>query len=111
MGWGYETWATWPLELSVTALVDRLERAGHVHRIRDETDRRRVVLQPSDTALAAGGTFFGGLQRELLAALADYSTDELAVVRRFLVDATRVVEGHEQQQDGAREPGGRSGAS
>ena len=80
---------------SVTALVDRLERAGHVHRVRDPEDRRRVVLQISDSAMAAGGAFFGGLQRELVAAMDGYSDEELAVVRRFLTEMTDVVTRHE----------------
>jgi DNA-binding MarR family transcriptional regulator len=79
---------------SVTALLDRLERVGHVRRVRDAADRRRVVLEPSDTAMAAGGEFFGGLQRDLLQAMSHYSDDELDVVRRFLVEMTGVVERH-----------------
>ncbi len=81
---------------SVTALVDRLERAGHVHRVRDPEDRRRVVLEISDSAMAAGGAFFGGLQRELVAAMDGYTDEELAVVRRFLADMTDVVQRHER---------------
>ena len=84
---------------SVTALVDRLERAGHVHRVRDPEDRRRVVLEISDSAMAAGGAFFGGLQRELLAAMDGYSDEELAVVRRFLAEMTDVVIRHERPED------------
>jgi len=68
---------------SVTALLDRLEKAGHVRRIRDAEDRRRVVLEMSDSAMAAGASFFGGLQRELLAAMEGYTDEELAVVHRF----------------------------
>jgi DNA-binding MarR family transcriptional regulator len=79
---------------SVTALVDRLERVGHVRRVRDTGDRRRVALEISDSAMAAGGEFFGGLQRDLTAAMADYTDDELVVVRRFLEDMTRVIERH-----------------
>jgi DNA-binding MarR family transcriptional regulator len=79
---------------SVTALVDRLERAGHVHRVRDPADRRRVVLEMSESAMAAGGQFFGGLQRDLVAAMAAYSDEELAVVRRFLEQMTDVVVQH-----------------
>jgi DNA-binding MarR family transcriptional regulator len=79
---------------SVTALVDRLERAGHVRRVRDPQDRRRVVLEMSESAMAAGGRFFGGLNRDLLAAMADYSEEELAVVHRFLSEVTAVVEQH-----------------
>jgi DNA-binding MarR family transcriptional regulator len=81
---------------SVTALVDRLERAGHVHRVQDTGDRRRVVLEMSDSAMAAGGAFFGGLQRELLAAMDGYSDEELAVVHRFLTQMTDVVRRHER---------------
>ena len=44
--------------------------------------------------MAAGSEFFGGLQHDLTAAMADYSDEELAVVRRFLEDMTRVIEGH-----------------
>lgn len=79
---------------AVTALVDRLERAGHVHRVRDPADRRRVVLEMSESAMAAGGQFFGGLQRDLVAAMADHTDEELAVVRRFLEEVTAVVERH-----------------
>ena len=84
---------------SVTALVDRLERAGHLHRVRDVEDRRRVVLQMSDTAMAAGAEFFGGLQRDLVAAMAHYSDEELAVVRRFLTEMTEVVVRHQRPDE------------
>jgi hypothetical protein len=30
---------------SVTALLDRLERHGHLRRVRDQRDRRRVTLE------------------------------------------------------------------
>src|SRR3954453_29480 len=79
---------------SVTALVDRLERVGHVRRVRDPEDRRRVALEISDSAMAAGGEFFGGLQRDLVAAMADFSDDELAVIHRFLTEMTAVIERH-----------------
>ncbi|MGY1709678.1 MarR family winged helix-turn-helix transcriptional regulator [Geodermatophilus sp. SYSU D00758] len=79
---------------SVTALVDRLERVGHVRRVRDPEDRRRVALEISDTAMDAGAEFFGGLQRDLVAALAGYDDAELAAVRRFLEEMTGVIARH-----------------
>jgi DNA-binding MarR family transcriptional regulator len=79
---------------AVTALVDRLERAGHVRRVRDPADRRRVVLQMSESTMAAGGAFFGGLQRDVVGAMADLSDAEVAVVRRFLTAVTEVVVAH-----------------
>lgn len=81
---------------SVTALVDRLEKAGHVHRVRDAEDRRRVVLEMTDSAMRAGGEFFGGLQRDLIAAMGAYTDEELAVVRRFLTEMTDVVVRHQR---------------
>jgi DNA-binding MarR family transcriptional regulator len=79
---------------SVTALVDRLERMGHVHRERDEADRRRVVVAVSDTALAAGRRFFGALQEDVVEAMEGYTAEELDVVRRFLVEMTEVITRH-----------------
>ena len=81
---------------SVTALVDRLERVGHLRRVRDPEDRRRVSLQISDSAMAAGAEFFGGLQRDLVAAMSGYSDEELAVVARFLAEMTDVIVRHQR---------------
>ena len=79
---------------SVTALLDRLEKVGHLRRVRDPEDRRRVSLEMSDEAMAAGAEHFGGLQRDLAAAMAAYSDEELLVVRRFLEEMTAVIERH-----------------
>ena len=88
---------------SVTALVDRLERAGHVRRVRDEADRRRVVLEISPAAMATGGEFFGGLQRDLVAAMGSYGEAELDAVRRFLADMTDVIVRHQRPDPTAPE--------
>jgi DNA-binding MarR family transcriptional regulator len=84
---------------SVTALVDRLEKVGHVRRERDPEDRRRVALQISESAMAAGGEHFGGLARDLVAAMGAYSDDELAVVRRFLTEMTDVIMRHSRADE------------
>jgi DNA-binding MarR family transcriptional regulator len=78
----------------VTALVDRLERVGHVRRVRDPEDRRRVGLQMSESAMAAGAEHFGGLARDLSAAMEGYTDQELAVVRRWLEAMTAVITRH-----------------
>jgi DNA-binding MarR family transcriptional regulator len=81
---------------SVTALLDRLERSGHLHRVRDDADRRRVVLEMSEAAMASGAEFFGGLQRDLVAAMSEFSDEELDVVRRFLTATTDVIVRHQR---------------
>lgn len=76
---------------STTALVDRLERAGHIRRVRDTHDRRRVLLAVDDQAVALGWSFFGPLITEMVTAMRAFDDDELATVRRFLVSMNDVV--------------------
>lgn len=76
---------------SATVMVDRLERAGHVERVRDTVDRRRVVVTETPTArrtaAQAWGTTIGRLD-EVCRELAD---DERDVVMRFLARITEVT--------------------
>jgi DNA-binding MarR family transcriptional regulator len=76
---------------SITALVDRLERLGHIRRVRDTRDRRLVLLVVEDRAIALGWSFFGPLITEMVTAMREFDEDELATVRRFLVAMSEVV--------------------
>ncbi|MFC9837119.1 MarR family transcriptional regulator [Rhodococcus sp. NPDC127530] len=46
---------------SVTALLDRMEKAGLIRRNRDADDRRRSLLAVTPRAIELGQTFFGPL--------------------------------------------------
>ena len=85
---------------SITALVDRLERQGHLRRVRDQRDRRRVTLEIEPRALALGAEFFGPLNRELLAAMDAFSDADLEVAGHFLQAMTEVIEANRR----ARQP-------
>jgi DNA-binding MarR family transcriptional regulator len=85
---------------STTALLDRLERVGHLRRVRDPHDGRRVVLEMSESAMAAGAEHFGGLQRGLAAAMEAYSDEELELVSRFLRDMVDVASRYARTDDG-----------
>lgn len=76
---------------ATTAVIDRMERAGHVHRIRDERDRRRVTLHYGDAASAVGSAYFGPLGLRMDRMLSAYSPAELSVIRRFLVEANELL--------------------
>lgn len=69
---------------SATALVDRLEAAGHVERRRHPSDRRRLVVVPTDQSDQAAGAVFAPLAAELEEAAAELSPEERAVVARYL---------------------------
>ncbi|MEU6259756.1 helix-turn-helix domain-containing protein [Streptomyces sp. NPDC047043] len=67
-----------------TALVDRLERAGHVRRVRGEADRRRVVIEVDEKAVELGWAFFGPLIGRSVELLRGYDERELAAIKGFL---------------------------
>ncbi|MCX5209026.1 MarR family transcriptional regulator [Kitasatospora sp. NBC_00240] len=74
-----------------TALLDRLERLGHIRRVRDTRDRRRVLLEVEDRAVALGQAFFGPLISGIVAIGQDCTEPELATIRRFLGSVQGVV--------------------
>nr|BFD88535.1 MarR family winged helix-turn-helix transcriptional regulator [Streptomyces sp. Xyl84] len=69
---------------AVTACIDRLERAGHVHRVREDTDRRVVHLHYAADARAAARSHFRPLADALRRAGAGFDERELDVALRFV---------------------------
>src|SRR4051812_2239299 len=75
---------------ATTELVDRLERAGHVLRHRDETDRRRVRLSPSPAATMEVLSHLGPLLDALDAVVEDVPEADRAAIQRYLAAVTQV---------------------
>jgi DNA-binding MarR family transcriptional regulator len=69
---------------STTAVVDRLERLGHVRRSRDERDRRRVLLDVDARAVALGWEYFGPLIAAVVGVLDGFTAAELDAASRVL---------------------------
>lgn len=74
---------------AVTACVDRLERAGHIHRVRAADDRRVVHLHFAEAARGLAREYFRPLARSTDTARGRFTPDELAVVVRFLGEMNR----------------------
>lgn len=85
---------------ATTSVVDRLERAGHVQRERPATDRRRVHLRITPEAMGVAGAFFGPLGQRTGALMEGFTTDELAVVHRFLQGFSAAMEDAEREHRG-----------
>lgn len=86
---------------AVTALVGRMERAGHVVREGSAVDRRTVSLRATASAHAMSEARFAPMIEAYQEALAGYDDDELALVAdaiERLADATRT--GGAQQPPG-----------
>jgi DNA-binding MarR family transcriptional regulator len=67
---------------ATTAVIHRLEAAGHVERLRSRSDRRSARLQVSDSAVDLGWQFFGPLLERLIAV--ELEPSERVVVGRYL---------------------------
>jgi DNA-binding MarR family transcriptional regulator len=69
---------------AVTAVVDQLEAAGLVRRVRDPADRRRVFVEATDLVAERGAAVYGPLIADAETAVARFSDEELAAVTAFV---------------------------
>jgi DNA-binding MarR family transcriptional regulator len=77
---------------AVTTVVDRLERLGLVTRTRDETDRRRVIVEITDKSRELAGAIYGPIAAYAREYIDELSDEEIAVIKRFLEAAIDVNE-------------------
>ncbi|SEH03303.1 DNA-binding transcriptional regulator, MarR family [Nonomuraea solani] len=76
---------------ATTALINRLEQAGHVERRRSATDRRKVEVVLDEQAAELARQFFTPLARHLAGAIDGFTEEERRVIGRFLSDSIRAT--------------------
>ena len=69
---------------AVTGVLDRLEVAGLVRRIRDTQDRRRVIVEVTDEVARRGAPVYGPLIADAAKSHAVFSADELELIAKFI---------------------------
>lgn len=69
---------------AVTGVLDHLEAAGLVRRVRDANDRRRVNVELTEKVAEQGQLVYAPLIADSAQMLAAYSTDQLAVIVDFV---------------------------
>jgi DNA-binding MarR family transcriptional regulator len=79
---------------AITALVDRLERTGHVERRPNPADRRSSVVLPVPEGLEEAGRHLRPVAAELLEKSAELTDEERAAVGRYLEVVTEVFRRH-----------------
>jgi DNA-binding MarR family transcriptional regulator len=67
---------------AVTTVLDRLERAGYARRLRDESDRRRVLVELTPLARQRADAIWGPLG-DSRGELGRFTTDQLELLRDF----------------------------
>lgn len=76
---------------ATTAVIDRLERDGHVRRERAEGDRRRITVRFGKAVDGVAREFFRPMGARSESLLTGFTDEELRVVLRFLGGMTDIV--------------------
>ncbi len=76
---------------AVTSVIDRVERLGFARRVRDVSDRRRVLVEVTELGRKRGWEAFRGLMAGTQAILAGYSAEELRLFERFVGQVLEVL--------------------
>ncbi len=76
---------------AITGVVDRLEKAGFVHRERDIDDRRKVFIAPIPENIAKFGKLYEHMQRAMLKDWEVYSDAELRLLLRFATQSYQTM--------------------
>lgn len=91
---------------AVTGVIDRLERAGFVHRQPDPADRRRVIVQVDrETVDRELMPLYAGMQQATTNLVTRLSNQDLELFIRFLEDANTVAAAQIDQVRARPEPG------
>jgi DNA-binding MarR family transcriptional regulator len=69
---------------AVTAMLDRLEKAGYLRRVRDPDDRRRILVELGDAARERGREIYQPFADATLPMLESFTDEQIALVAEFL---------------------------
>ncbi len=82
---------------SMTTLIDRLEVAGYVRRVRDKVDRRRVFVELTALARERTGKIWGPLGEEALGIAEGYTDEELRLLIDYLARGRNLLKRHKER--------------
>jgi len=89
---------------SVTDLIERLVRKGFARRVRDERDRRKVLLAADPRRTTGARELFASARRSLSRLWEGYSEAELSVIADFLARNAERLRQETQKLELARRP-------
>ncbi|WP_237527666.1 MarR family transcriptional regulator [Streptomyces sp. SID2119] len=90
---------------ATTALLNRLEQAGHIIRSREHTDRRVITLRSSAYVQERADEFFRPLGVRLDAVMAGHPPEVLAGFEALLGDLSRSMDGYIAERSREADPG------
>jgi len=87
---------------AVTGVLDRLEAAHLVRRIRDTKDRRRVIVEVTDELDRLGAPVYGPLIADAATAHAVFDADQLELITRFIRIERELLAKHTERVAGMK---------
>jgi len=69
---------------AITGILDRLENAAFVERIRDANDRRRIIVRTCPETAGRLSSLYEGLGAAMMKLVSGYTTSELKLICGFL---------------------------
>ena len=85
---------------ATTALLDRLEARGLVERVRDDRDRRRVLVAMTEEGMRSTYAMYAPLVDEGQRLLGRYTVAELEAARELLEAMREMTDRHREQLSG-----------
>ena len=82
---------------AVTSVLDRLERAGYARRVREQKDRRQVIVELTPLLEERAGPIWGPLGDDANAALARMTLEELQSLADFFRLGIELNETHAER--------------
>ncbi|MEW1698079.1 MULTISPECIES: MarR family transcriptional regulator [unclassified Streptomyces] len=79
---------------ATTALLNRLEEAGHITRTREHSDRRVITLRGGAHIQERADEFFGPLAHRLDTAMSHYPAELLERFESFIADLNSTMDAH-----------------
>jgi DNA-binding MarR family transcriptional regulator len=89
---------------SVTAMLDRMEKAGYITRTPDPGDRRKVIVQATPEIATQAMEAMMPLIQDSIASMAHYSIDDLKLLLDFFTRAIEVQDRHVQRLREMKKP-------
>ncbi|MFE5473746.1 MarR family winged helix-turn-helix transcriptional regulator [Bacillus safensis] len=77
---------------AVTALIDRLEKAGYAKREKDPKDKRRVIIVPLTAGKSQVKELFQSLSASTKQLTNEYKPEELDLIIQFISEAAEIME-------------------
>jgi DNA-binding MarR family transcriptional regulator len=82
---------------AITAVLDRVEAKGYARRVRDESDRRRVLVELTPLMRERAEVIWGPMAGEGVRAFASFTLDDMHVMIRYFQIAREVNERHAER--------------